>query len=62
MYAERILWIDLRHELFSSIEIRCLVNEAQPVIDNRLRGVAPGIVQVLVELTLVEFRQRSAVT
>ena len=41
---QRILRIHAFHKLLATIQVRQLVNQAQPVIDDRFTGIAPGVV------------------
>lgn len=54
--AQRIRRIDMIHERLTAILIGHLINQTQPVIEHRLSGIAPGVVQMFQHLMLGKLR------
>src|SRR6056297_2260240 len=58
--SQRILRIHARHEELATVDVRELVDEPQPVVHDRLRGVTPRVVDEGHEVPLQRFGHRGA--
>ena len=59
--AQGVLGIHMVHERFTTILIGHLIDEAEPVVEYCLGGVAPGIVKMRHEFRLHELRHRTII-
>jgi hypothetical protein len=58
LHIERVVRIDSLHVLLVPVEVGELINQAQPVGDNGLGRIAPGVVEFGPDFTFEEVRKR----
>ena len=54
---ERIVRVDTFHEREAAIQVRELIDQAEPVVKNRFGAIGPGVVEQRIQLRLREFRE-----
>src|SRR5210317_103481 len=52
-----VVGIHTRHELFFSIQVSQLVNDTEPVVDNGLCRIAPGVIEMLLKILVQNLDQ-----
>src|SRR5210317_911844 len=52
-----VVGIHTRHELFFSIQVSQLVNDTEPVVDDGLGGIAPGVIEMLLNVRVQNLDQ-----